>query len=365
MRHRIVEIESLDEFDTAVAGATADQEGAASISGWVVQSVDLRHRGTALSGVSVTGTIFLGCQMPITLEEDLIARGALVFPSLPGVPFNPYRSGLYTAGELYGSSTYSRSLDGRVYAWYLSQGRPAPLPGDLAMSLHDQAIGESLDDLTSSLTTRLVCVMGGHAYQRGDGAYRFAAHLGAELSSRFTVATGGGPGAMEAVNLGARWGEAAGLDSAIDQLARVPDYTPDITSWAKTALTLPLPPLEHATIGIPTWFYGHEPPNVFATHIAKYFSNALREDVLLTRCRGGIVVLPGAAGTVQEIFQTTTGAYYATDPAQVTPLVLVGRNHWTHQLPAWPLLASLAADRAMATRIHLVDTIDEVRAVLR
>ena len=41
---------------------------------------------------------------------------------------------------------------------------------------------------------------------------------------------------------------------------------------------------------------GHEPTNLFATRIAKYFANALREDTLLHRCRGGIVYLPGHAG---------------------------------------------------------------------
>ena len=45
----------------------------------------------------------------------------------------------------------------------------------------------------------------------------------------------------------------------------------------------------------PTWFYGHEPPNVFADHVAKYFRNAIREDVLLQVCDAGIVFLPGAA----------------------------------------------------------------------
>lgn len=47
------------------------------------------------------------------------------------------------------------------------------------------------------------------------------------------------------------------------------------------------------SLSIPTWFYGHEPTNVFATEIAKYFSNALREDTLLHRCGGGVVFLPG------------------------------------------------------------------------
>ena len=36
-------------------------------------------------------------------------------------------------------------------------------------------------------------------------------------------------------------------------------------------------------------------------------------------------------------------------------VVLVGVEHWTVRLPAWPLLRALAAGRAMDDRIHLVD----------
>ena len=57
------------------------------------------------------------------------------------------------------------------------------------------------------------------------------------------------------------------------------------------------------SLGIPTWFYGHEPPNVLATAIAKYVRNAVRESVLLEVCHAGIVFLPGMAGTVQVVFQ--------------------------------------------------------------
>ena len=74
------------------------------------------------------------------------------------------------------------------------------------------------------------------------------------------------------------------------------------------------PPAEAGrSLSIPTWFYGHEPSNLFATGIAKYFANALREDTLLHRCRGGIVYLAGQAGTVQEIFQAVTENFYAAD----------------------------------------------------
>ena len=44
----------------------------------------------------------------------------------------------------------------------------------------------------------------------------------------------------------------------------------------------------------------------FAGQIAKYFSNAIREDTILRACRGGIVFAAGRAGTVQEAFQAAT-----------------------------------------------------------
>ena len=40
-------------------------------------------------------------------------------------------------------------------------------------------------------------------------------------------------------------------------------------------------PKGQANLAIPTWFYGREPINLFATSIAKYFSNSLREEGLL------------------------------------------------------------------------------------
>jgi predicted Rossmann-fold nucleotide-binding protein len=117
------------------------------------------------------------------------------------------------------------------------------------------------------------------------------------------------------------------------------------------------------TIGVPTWFYGHEPPNVFATHVAKYFRNALREDTLLHLCNAGVVFLPGAAGTVQEVFQDACENYYA-DPSHRAPMVLVGRDYWTQELPVWQLLSALGEHRDLRDVLHLVDTVEEAVEVL-
>ena len=77
-------------------------------------------------------------------------------------------------------------------------------------------------------------------------------------------------------------------------------------------------------LAIPTWLYGHEPANLFAGRIAKYFSNAIREDTILRLARGGIVFAPGRAGTVQEVFQAATKTFYGTDGAS-GPYVFLDR----------------------------------------
>ena len=83
----------------------------------------------------------------------------------------------------------------------------------------------------------------------------------------------------------------------------------------------------------------------------------------LNRCRGGIIYLPGQAGTVQEIFQALTGNYYATSEDEMTPLIMLGNRYWSQTLPAWPLLHSMSRDHPH--RIRLVDTVDEAVAALR
>lgn len=370
------EIESLAEFDECVArgGRLGHQ---------VLQDLDLTDRREALRAVEVHGTLFLGCRFPTGVVNGLLDRGALIFPRLPELPFDPYRASLYSAGDLYagvaGGGSYADTLDARTYRWTRDASVQQRLSASLSASLHDHSITDALSDLLDAPRAgsvpasldpawRLVGVMGGHATLRGDATYRMAADLGRLLARQgLTVVTGGGPGAMEAANLGARCSTDAGvLDEVVTAVSQVPDFHDDITAWAGVALeaAASLGDGSTTTLGIPTWFYGHEPPNVFATHIAKYFSNALREDILLQHCRAGIVYLPGAAGTVQEVFQAATGNYYATDATDVAPMVLVGREHWTREVPAWPLLQGLARGRAMEQRLHLVDTPEDAVTAL-
>lgn len=349
-RGRVVDVDTLEDFDRRLAA------GARSLYGWRMRALDLTERSSALRSVDVTGSLFLGCRLALADESSVRARGAVVFPEVPGIPIDTYRTALYTPGELFGTADYADSLDARTYAW---SKRVTSRDAALAKSLHDHTIDLALSDWVSG--RRLVGVMGGHGVVRGSREYADGVELGQHLSQTLTVATGGGPGAMEAVNLG---GYLAGRgadarEHALGMLAAVPSFAPSIAAWADAAFAVRHEfPGGGESLGIPTWHYGHEPPNPFASAIAKYFRNAQREAVLLEVCQAGIVFLPGSGGTVQEIFQDACENFYA-DESSVAPMILVGCAYWTEQYPAWPLLTALAAGRPMERQVHLVDTVQE------
>ncbi|MCX6397700.1 MAG: LOG family protein [Propionibacteriales bacterium] len=357
---RIRELETLEAFDQALA------DGLGSLHGWHLQSLDLSTRSYELSRISVSGGVFLGCRFAAGSgpgsEADVRNRGGLVFPTVPDVPVDPYRAALYSPEELYAGldTGYAGTLDAAAYAWSLEI---RTVDRTLASALHDHAIDDALEEFVEG--RELVGVLGGHALRRDDPDYRAAAVLGRELAGSFTVATGGGPGAMEAANLGA-WLSTApddAVDEALAVLAAAPEFT-EVTAWARAAFEVRRRwPSTTESLGVPTWFYGHEPPNALATSVAKYFSNATREDVLLRACRGGLVFLPGAAGTVQEIFQAACANYYAPATA-IIPMVLVGREHWTRAFEVWELLGSLAEGHAFGASLDLVDSPQEVLPLL-
>ena len=355
-RGRVVQVESLADFDRRVAA------GATRLSGWRVRGVDLSERGPVLAGLRVGGATFLGCTFGAGDAESVERAGALVLPALAVAPVDVYRSRLYSPDELYDRTPYRRSLDGRAYAWSQT---PGDADDSLARTLHDHAIDEALAGWASR--RRLAGVMGGHAAQRGDADYAEAARLGHLLGAAgVVVATGGGPGAMEAANLGCLLGRspAAAVEDVVSGLAAVPAFRPSVDRWLAPALAVRAGIEDpHDSLAIPTWHYGHEPSNVFATAIAKYFRNATREAILLQVCDAGIAFLPGAGGTVQEVFQDACENYYA-DESSVAAMVLVGRTYWTETLPAWPLLRALARGRTMEGRVHLVDDVGEAAELL-
>ena len=347
-RGRLVLVDSLEELDRRLAA------GATSLRGWRVRGVDLRDRHDALAALTVAGATFLACRFAPGDEDRVRAAGGLVLTVPDDVPVEP-RGTLYTAAELYDTRRYADSVDAQAYAW--SQ-RPFDADGALGRALHDHTIDLALEDWTSR--RHLVGVMGGHRLERDHPGYAEAARLGAALGAHAVVATGGGPGAMEAANLGGRLATRPDdLDEAVALLAEVPSYRPSVDRWVRQAFeVVERFPTDRDTLGIPTWHYGHEPPNAFATAIAKYFRNSTREAILLEVCDAGIVFLPGAGGTVQEVFQDACENYYAGATA-VAPMVLLGATYWTETLPAWPLLQRLARGKPMEHHVHLVDSVPD------
>ena len=279
----------------------------------------------------------------------------------------------------------------------------ADLAADAVMfeRLHDYSIEYALRAFLhppSGVPPKVVAIMGGHERPRAelldgtDSPYMQIALLSWRLArSGFTIATGGGPGAMEAGNLGAWF---AGrpereLRAAVRMLSAVPTIQaiPGSVLWnsgewmAPAFRVMAAYPLKRTTkrtensLGVPTWFYGHEPPNPFATHIAKYFQNSIREDGLLTLANRGVIFAEGSGGTVQEIFQDACLNYYAT-PANQAPMVLFGSDYWNPQSvspdptkdrrkPVYPLLLKLAKEKKFGHLLTLTDSIDDIVAFVR
>ncbi len=362
-----MEIESVAALEAAI-------DSGDPLTGLRLQDLDLDgHEEELLARTDLEGLVVLGGRLSEVLAHHLRLHGALVFPSDPHAPVDPYRSTLYQPHDLYAGLAehgYAATPDARAHRWHADAALAHDAFVCLLRAIHDDSMNDALSEALGD--SPVVGVMGGHALLRGERAYAAAAGLGHSLASAgLTVATGGGPGAMEAANLGAFAESPAALAGALERMAAVPDFSSGVDAWAIEALAVHddlRPALRTAprvqSIGIPTWFYGHEPPNVFCTGIAKYFSNAIREDGLLARCTAGVIALPGAAGTVQEVFQAATRLYYAPDDEPAPPLVLVGRSHWVDAVPVWPALRGLARGRGMDSRVHLVDDVDEAASLV-
>ena len=149
---------------------------------------------------------------------------------------------------------------------------------------------------------------------------------------------------MEATHFGA-W--TAGrkpeeVEDALGILSVAPTFRDE--GWLRTAFEVrrTYPQDKYRSLGIPTWFYGHEPATPFATDIAKYFMNSVREDILLSAAKGGIIYSTGSAGTIQEIFQDAAQNHYQT-LGYPSPMVFLGKDFYTKEVPVYPLLEDLLA----------------------
>ncbi len=285
------------------------------------------------------------------------------------VPFNVTPPGLYCAPSLYGEMMKDCQCkccyDMEVYQHFLSKGKHTDDEMEmLARALHDFAIGHYLDEFLDGYDPRqVVGVMGGHGVLRTSAEYRQVVELSKELTERDTLmVTGGGPGVMEATHLGA-WMAGrpmAEVDEALKILSEAPGFKDE--GWLQTAFEVirRYPQERYHSLGIPTWLYGHEPSAAFATDIAKYFDNSIRENTILTVAFGGIVFTPGSAGTMQEVFQEAVQNHYLSF-GYASPMVFLGRKFWTEDIPVYPFLEQMMQEgRYKNLQLKLTDSSHEV-----
>ena len=287
------------------------------------------------------------------------------------MPFDIFREQLYSAESLYKGYQPGKPLsfrecyDQQVYQHYLRAGKSATeIKETLARTLHDHSMTNAMNDFLAQFDEKqVVGIMGGHGLLRNEEAYRQVVMVSKTLAENdCLMVSGGGPGAMEATHLGA-WMAGRTEEETNDALAilqEAPSYK-DIR-WLDTALQVmeKYPQEKYVSLGVPTWLYGHEPATPFATHIAKYFDNSIREDSILTIAKGGIIYSPGSAGTMQEIFQEAVQNHYLSF-GYASPMIFMNKQYWTEEMPVYRLMQHLV-DKGKYKNLlmSLTDSLDEI-----
>lgn len=336
-----------------------------SLANCTVQALDLRSLQLDWENFTINNTLFLGCQMSLEDEMQLRRKGANVYHAPDDLPYNPFRTKLYRWQELC-EVNEDDSIDLAIYNHFGRQRYNPSINEALWQRIHDHAMDNALRQLLEfndegMTNRRCVAIMGGHSVARTDPYYRKTVETAKLLGEQgYFVASGGGPGIMEAANLGAYLAgqDRKAVDKALALLSPAPTYSD--ANYHETALAvLEAYPNGQENLAIPTWFYGHEPSNLFASHIAKYFSNSLREDTLLAVALYGIVFAPGSAGTTQEIFMDAAQNHYATFNFY-SPMVFLGCQRYEIDTMIYPLLRQLSYGTHYHDLLHLTDDPVEV-----
>ncbi|MBM3857654.1 MAG: hypothetical protein FJ390_06810, partial [Verrucomicrobia bacterium] len=305
-------------------------------------AVDLKPYDEELAALSHAthhqeSAIFLGCHIGPRLAHLLTHHHAIVFPEIPGKPYQLYRKSLYSIEELFAGysaevpESYHKTLYWRIY---LDKKEVAndernffslPLTAlsteeHFARSLHDHFIQEQLylylENLKHPRHRGIVGFMGGHRVLRSSSIYFEVATLCRRLTrDGFLIASGGGEGLMEAANLGAWLAPLPDeeLKKTIAMLSIDGANSSSDPLWLSTAWNVRNKTL-HAdlklrrSLGIFTWQF--EQQNIFATNIACFFDYELREKTLIAIAKQGLIYGPGSVGTFEEIFRTAYQNHY-------------------------------------------------------
>ncbi|MDQ4127828.1 MAG: TIGR00730 family Rossman fold protein [Actinomycetota bacterium] len=170
-----------------------------------------------------------------------------------------------------------------------------------------------------------VTLFGSARMRPGDPMYQAAVEVGRLLGgSGFTVITGGGPGAMEAGNRGAR---EAGAPSV--------------------GLNIELP------------FEQHVNPYVDVEVDFRYF---FVRKTMLVKYSQAFVIFPGGFGTMDELFEALT--LIQTGKIRNFPIVLFGSSYWKGLLD-WMRGTMAAEGKVSDADLGLLDLTDSPEEVLR
>jgi hypothetical protein len=292
-------------------------------------------------------------------------------------PYDPIRKHLYSVDELMeGWGTPANSLDERIAKYYTDEGSQVPQHAEeaLCQRIHDDYIDRLVLDFVNgkdesdSEPRKLVGIMGGHVEDRKSKFYEVVAETAYQLTKMgYCVLTGGGPGVMEAGNLGAYMSgyTQADLKKAIASLAVAPSYpsadsgnssnAAERKNYVEAAMKVRSDyPRGKKSLGVPTWAYSDEPTGQFASHIAKYFANSIREDGLLAIAAYGVIFGPGAAGTSQEIFQDAAHNSYWSFGSR-GPMVFLGTEAYRRSPSLYDVVLAAANRDGYCDFLALVD----------
>jgi predicted Rossmann-fold nucleotide-binding protein len=282
-------------------------------------------------------------------------------------PYDVRPERLYTRDDLmagwHPGADHSMTLDGRIYAYVKAHGGRAPdVAEGLAQCTHDHFIDVALANFLMRTARPVVGIMGGSSTLAADPNYRRVVRLTAALTERgYLVVGGGGLGIMEAANLGAYLADRseADRDDAVDALAAATAWTTDPAGYMGVADDIRerfAPGGE--SLAIPAWVNAGEPISQFASHIAKYFSNSIREDGMLAVATAGIVFAPGGAGTMQEIFQDA--AQNASRVFGRSPMAFLDTRHYCAQTGLYPALERQAKRLGFSDLLSVSDEPEEI-----
>lgn len=378
----MIEIDTIPDFENWInAGITFPA---------AIQELDITPYTLKIKKYSFENSMFLGCKLSDECAGHIVKSGGLVISDLKrkNISFSIHKSKLYSVNELFNGfditkkEGYKLTYDYKVYKEYVNEGLDYPnsIATSLSRRLHDHSITDALYELIEG--RKVVAIMGGHSMERQDPYYLAIAKISRTLTQKgYLMISGGGPGAMEATHFGAYFAckkEEEMIEALNKMKVRLPNAKPneeynDI-DWLHRAWQIlndyPISEDEKKqsmSIGIPTWLYGHEPPAAFATHIAKYFANSVREDGLLAIAKHGVIFAPGSAGTTQEIFQDAAQNHYAAYNTHkykryVSPMILFGIKRWTEERPLWELMKKVSKERAYGELLHLTEDANDVIA---